>query len=76
LRLERREAANARQMATVVNAAPCPAEVAIDAEAALERLEAAAQNADAAVARVWASIAAYDAARKAPMYTAAATADE
>jgi hypothetical protein len=63
-------------MATVVTASPCPTAVAIDPEAALERLEAAAQEADAAVARVWATIAAYDAARKAHVYTAAATADE
>jgi hypothetical protein len=75
-RLERRQAADARRMETVITPSPCPGVVAIDPEAALERLEAAAQNADAAVARVWATIAAYDAARKAPTYTAATTADE
>jgi hypothetical protein len=74
-RLERRQAAAARRMATLAGAAPCPVVVVIDPEAALERLEAAALNADAAVARVWASIAAYDASRKAATY-AAATSDE
>lgn len=74
-RLERRQAADARRMATVVNPSPCPPVVAIDPEAALERLEAAAQNADDAVARVMAAIAAYDASRKTAIYIAP-TADE